>query len=60
MSEATATTTASPTLDVWTTAARYQADDIRKRSAELQRELLELRQQSWNTIDYGKPPKGAA
>ena len=47
-------------IDVLHGVASKQLAETHQRSAELQKELLELRQQSWESIDYTRQPKGAA
>lgn len=47
-------------IDILHGVASKQLAETHQRSAELQKELLELRQQSWESIDYTRQPKGAA
>lgn len=40
--------------------ATRQLDGVHRASSDLQRELLELRKQSWHTLNFDRPPKGIA
>ncbi len=47
-------------IDVLHRVASKHLTETHQRAAELQKELLELRQAGWDTIDYTRQPKGAA